>query len=186
MKVQEFVDKYNSFSNEEIKKKFIKERIVTEYVPYTKKMQVCTTIAKVTSINNVESDNGNKEYYSCNSVLRFMLFQKHLFDLYTDIEMQDGEEGVKEFELIDQYALNDAIISAIPEREYANMQIILDMCVDDYAINENNIIRYIDTKLEALGMVTNTFLDTVSDAVKKIDKTQIDNILANISENKDN
>ena len=94
------------------------------------------------------------------------MFQIWLIQTYTDIQFSDGEAGVKEFELLDSLSLNDLIISNIPEREYKNFEVILNMKVDDASINENNFIQYIDTKIDAIHLFFDTFGDSITEVLK--------------------
>lgn len=166
MKVKEFVEKYNSFSNDTLKDKFIKESINKDYVPYVEKMSICQRIVNATTKKTISIGKNEKEIFYMDSANRYLIFQIQLIQAYTDIVFSDGEEGIKEFELIDQYGINDIIINSIPEREYINFKAILDMKVDDSTFNENNFIQYIDTKIDALRLVIDTMGDSLLDLMK--------------------
>lgn len=166
MKVKEFVEKYNSFSNDTLKDKFIKESINKDYVPYIEKMSICQRIVNATTKKTISIGKNEKEIFYMDSANRYLIFQIQLIQAYTDIVFSDGEEGIKEFELIDQYGINDIIINSIPEREYINFKAILDMKVDDSTFNENNFIQYIDTKIDALRLVIDTMGDSLLDLMK--------------------
>lgn len=164
MTVQEFVDKYNSFKNEDLKNKFVKERITTEYVSYRTKMDVCKRIVDATMQKTVEVQGVERKYFYSSAAIRFFMQQVQLIRLYTDIEIHEiGEESIDEFELLDKYALIDLLMCAMPEREVNYFSTIMQMYIDDYMVNENNIINYIENKLTASGLVVNTVLDQIKE-----------------------
>lgn len=164
MKIKEFVEKYNGFNNDTLKDKFVKEIVKDEYIPYTKKVTVCESIVKNTTKRVVSDGKKDKEIFYLDSANRYLLFQMKLIQFYTDLEFSEGVDAIKEFELLDQYGLNDLIIAEIPEREYTNFKVILDMKTDDASVNENNFIQYIDTKLDAIRFV----FDEVGDSILNI------------------
>lgn len=166
MKVQEFVDKYNSYTNSKLKEDYVKNSIKNEYISYTEKSAICSRIVNATMHKSVSDGKTNKEIFYCDSANRFILFQIWLIQTYTDIQFSDGENGIREFELLDSLSLNDLIISNIPEREYKNFEVILNMKVDDASINENNFIQYIDTKIDAIRLFFDTFGDSITEVLK--------------------
>lgn len=164
MTVKEFVDKYNSFNNDTLKEKYIKEIVKDTYVSFTEKQAICNKIVKATMHRTINDGKNEKEIFYSDSANRYLLFQIWLIQSYTDIEFsneENGMAGIKEFELLDQYGLNDLIISNIPEREMTNFKVILDMKTDDASINENNFISYVDTKLDAIKLFIDTFGDSI-------------------------
>lgn len=190
MKIKEFVEKYNGFNNDTLKDKFVKEIVKDEYIPYTKKVTICESIVKNTTKRVVSDGKKDKEIFYLDSANRYLLFQMKLIQFYTDLEFSEGIDAIKEFELLDQYGLNDLIIAEIPEREYTNFKVILDMKTDDASINENNFIQYIDTKLDAVRLVFDEFGDSILniinspellEAIKSAEnesKGKVDNIIS--------
>jgi hypothetical protein len=190
MKIKEFVEKYNGFNNDTLKDKFVKEIVKDEYIPYTKKVTICESIVKNTTKRVVSDGKKDKEIFYLDSANRYLLFQMKLIQFYTDLEFSEGVDAIKEFELLDQYGLNDLIIAEIPEREYTNFKVILDMKTDDASVNENNFIQYIDTKLDAVRLVFDEFGDSILniinspellEAIKSAEnesKGKVDNIIS--------
>ena len=186
MKIKEFVDKYNSFANETLKEKYVKENIKNEYVPYTKKSTICENITKATTTKKVSYGDNTKHIFYSDSANRYVLFHMEIIKLYTDLEFSEGIDAIKEFELLDEYGLNDLIISFIPEREYTNFKIILDMKVEDASINENNFIQYIDTKIDAIKLLLDNFNDVfvnmidpkVLETIKSVENSKDEDIVS--------
>lgn len=178
MNVEKFVEEYNKYTNSELKNKLLANCIKREYVPYTRKVQICTSIAKATTRESVPSQRqgeGVVELFHSDSTNRYLLFQLNILRTYTNLEFSaEFVEAIKEFELLDQYELNDKIIDMIPDREYKNFKIILDMLVDDYTVNENNFINYIDKKIDAtliaLGGIEGSVFDALNNKIPNMEK----------------
>ena len=164
MKIQEFVDKYNSFNNDTLKTNLCNEVMKNEYVPFTKKMSMCKSIAKITTHNNIKVGDKDKQYFNVDTANRYLLFRIKLLEEYTILEFsEDIPTQIKEYELLDQYGLNEILTDNIDEREYAQSKMILDMYVDDYIVNESNIVNYIDNKFEAVSLVFNQIVDILNE-----------------------
>jgi hypothetical protein len=178
MKVEKFVEEYNKYTNNELKNRLLASCIKREYVPYTRKVQICTSIAKATtraSVPSQKQDGGLVELFYSDSTNRYLLFQLNILRTYTNLEFStEFVEAIKEFELLDQYELNDKIIDIIPDREYKNFKVILDMLVDDYTVNENNFINYIDKKIDAtlvaLGGIEGSVFDALNNKMLNVEK----------------
>ena len=150
MKVDEFIRKYNSAKD---KDKFLTDCIKTQYVPYRIKIADCDGIIKAsTGINGV---------FKINTPAQFMMFTIQVIIRYTEIEKDDDILGL--FEKLDELNLINAIISKIPEREYASYNTILNMVQDDYMENNRTLLSFIETKVSALGLS----LDAILDAIQK-------------------
>lgn len=166
MTVKEFVEQYNGFKNSELKDRCINGHITTTYIPYSQKVEQCTRLARQTTHTTVEVGKKEVSVFSSIQTSRFMLFNLILIDSYTDIDI-DFSDGVKEFEMLDELELTDKIICKIPEREYQYYRQILEDCIDDIMINENNLINYIDNKAQAFSAVFEILLKEFVDSVTK-------------------
>ena len=150
MKVDDFIAKYNDVYD---KDKFLYDAIVVQYVPYRNKIADCNGIIKASS----ELDG----IYKINTPAQFMMFMIQIISRYTEIEKEEDILG--EFEKLDELNLINAIVSKIPEREYASYNTILNMVQDDYRENNRSLLSFIETKVKALGIS----IDTVIDAMHK-------------------
>lgn len=182
MKVSEFIKQYNDLKNGELKENLVACRVVTKYVPYTEKMAICNKVANLTTHKKIKFNDIEKEIISFDSPNRYLLFQTQLIKAYTDLEFDDDATvAVKEFEELDKFGLNDLIIAAIPEREYVNFNTILNMYLDDISMNENNLIQYIDGKLDSMKIV----IDTLSDGIMSVmDNPEVKAFINSLSEDK--
>lgn len=181
MNVKEFVEKYNNLSNELLKTNLLNGIIIKTYIPFSEKLVRCTTIANSTTHELTgEGTEYEKMIFKENTNARYLYFCLNIIDLYTDINIEwDNKEYsvVKQFEELDEHGLIEIILSLILEKtektvmiddhihhssnEIEKFQTILDACIADITANENNLINYVDTKIDAFELVFNTLLDSV-------------------------
>ena len=160
MKVQEFINQYKVYGDD-----FIAKRIITKYVPWTKKVAEAQEIINKTMYNDV---NGNKIFWA-NTPLQFFWFMCRLIYCYTDIEMDYEGKISEDYDALNELGLINKIVAAIPEAEYAEFKTILSMTADDEFTNVRSIPSYFDTKLEAISMLMNSFVnnETIQEIVKE-------------------
>lgn len=148
MKVDEFIRKYNAAKD---KDRFLTDSIKVQYIPYSQKIADCSGVVKA----SVEMDG----IFKINTPAQFMMFTVQVITRYTEIEKDEDVLGL--FEKLDELNLINAIISHIPEREFASYNTILNMVQDDYMENNRNIISFIETKVKALGLSLDALLETI-------------------------
>lgn len=149
MKVDEFIRKYNSAKD---KKKYLNECIKRQYIPYSEKVADCQRIINATS----EQD----KVFRINTPAQYMIFTINMISKYAEIEYENTLEA---FEKLDELNLVNEILSRIPEREYTAYNTLLTMVRDDYIDNNRNIISFIETKMNTLGLSIDSILNTIQD-----------------------
>ena len=148
MKVDEFIKKYNSSKD---KDKYLTDSITTQYISYHEKIADCSGIVKAsTELDGI---------FKINTPAQFMMFTIQIITRYTEIEKEEDILGM--FEKLDELNLINAIISKIPEREYASYNTILNMVQDDYMENNRSLLSFIETKVKALGLSVDAILDAI-------------------------
>ena len=111
MKIDEFIRKYNSAKD---KDKYLKESIKKTYIPYHEKVADCERVVKATT----EIDG----IFKINTPAQFMIFTVNIISKYAEIEYEDVLDT---FEKLDELNLINALISHIPEREFASYNTIV-------------------------------------------------------------
>lgn len=149
MKVEDFITNYNNASD---KTKFLSDCVVRQYIPYREKIADCTRVVNA----SVES-NG---IFKLNTPIQFVFFTATVITRYMDLEYDNVLDF---FEKLDELNLINAILSKIPEREFASYNTILNMIQDDYMENNRSIASFIETKVKALGLS----IDAIFDAIQK-------------------
>lgn len=160
MNVQEFVEQYKTLGDSCIPK-----HIVTKYVPWTKKVAEAQEIINKTMYKEV----GENKIFWSNTPLQFFWFVCRLIYLYTDIEMDYENNISDDYDALNELGLINKITSVIPELEYKEFETILQMCANDEYTNIRSVPSYLDTKIEAISMLVNSFInnETVQNIVKE-------------------
>lgn len=109
----------------------------------------------------------------------YLLYVLKIIDLYTDINIEwDNKDYsvTRQFEELDEYDLIEFIISLVVKKtakvlviregnissteEIELIQSILRECMADIEKNENNLVLYVDTMIESVGLVLNALIDS--------------------------
>lgn len=147
MTVKEFIDGINVAEDPNV---YLSERIVNTYIPFTKKIDVCSRIVDATSKIVVDKETT----FRINSPARYMLFALNLIDLYTDIDV-DFKNGTECFNSLDSIGAIEYLIGGIPEREVKNFQMVHDMVLNDMIENTRSFAGYFDNKMTAFKIAMN-------------------------------
>lgn len=166
--VEKFINKYNdilhNFSNEEAIN-FIKKRIITDYVEYSKKIAECKEIIKNSNYKTIELNGHEKTIYYKNTPNQYFSFICRLIINYTDIDiLQDNV--VVNYDLLNKSGLLTIILSAIPETELSEWTRLLEMIDSDEYENNRSLVSYIDNKLDALELTSETIIQTLDQVLK--------------------
>ena len=149
MTVKEFLDDYK-------KTKSIDKHIVKKYLPYAEKISFCTNIVESTCYE-ILSD--GKKIFKVNSPFRNALFLLNLVEHYTDISIDWKQGALSEFDALSESETLALIIKTIPESEVKQCSSILEMCLDDLMTNTRDLVSYVESKSQAVGLMLNTVYD---------------------------
>ena len=149
MTVKEFLINYEKTHD-------IEKHVIKKYIPYAKKVSMCDRIVRSTSYETI----ADKQVFKINTPARQELFLLNMVDLYTDIDI-NWENNLSDFDVLSEKELLGAIIKAIPESEITLFSSILEMCLDDLMTNTRDLVSYIDSKLTAIDMVSNSILEMI-------------------------
>ncbi len=170
MNINEFVKEFNERTD---KIQCVKEHIVKKYVPYEEKMAICKNIIDHADYT-VNIEGIEKKYYSPNTPMRFLLFSMSIIDRYTDIELDKIKNN---FDVIGGYnKLNIIGVFEILfkelDKEYREIDNILQMMVDDAITKENNLVGYFDTKIDAFKIVYETLAPIIENKIVSFPSTK--------------
>ena len=115
MKIKEFVEKYNSLSNKQLKENFITQQVkITQYVSIIKKDAYAQLIVdKTTFEQEAYDDNGVTKYRKTdkirvNSVAQYVQFCRAVIEWYTDLEIDEDDKGfIKGYDALKSSGLLD-------------------------------------------------------------------------------
>lgn len=155
MTVEQFINNYKSATD---KDKFFSDSIITKYIRYTEKVTDCRNIVNIT----FEINGDNK--YKVDSPAQFVVFVMNLIYRYTNIEKSDNM--VNDFESLDELDIINGILDNIPERELSSYNTILNMCKDDYISNNRDLVSFLETKIDAILLTSDTILESIDTILK--------------------
>lgn len=162
MLITEFLQGYKKAVD---KTEFVKEHVVTDYIPYERKMAICKNIIQGADYSpNI--DVINKNYYCPNTPMRFVLFCMSIVDAYTDIELEQLEEGKRDvmggYNKLDAEGVFEVLFKEL-QKEYSTMNTVLQMMTDDTFNRENNLVSFLSTKFDSIKAL----YDTVPSLIQK-------------------
>nr|DAU01312.1 MAG TPA: hypothetical protein [Caudoviricetes sp.] len=196
MRLLEFVERYNNMANQQLKDKFIKEKVkITPYVSIIKKDAYAQLIVdKTTFEQEAYDDNGTTKYRKTdkirvNSVAQYVQFCRAVIELYTDLEIDKDDKGFfKEYDALKSSGLLDILMVGsdkadplIPMSELSEFKTILTMKQSDTQFNETTTQAFISKQIERISDLANAtltpFMDVVSKKLDEIPKEELDKIV---------
>jgi len=194
MKILEFVERYNNMATQQLKDRFIKEKVkITPYVSIIKKDAYAQLIVdKTTFEQEAYDDNGKTKYRKTdkiriNSVAQYIQFCRAVIELYTDLEIEDGS-FIKEYDALKSSGLLDILMVGsdkadplIPMSELSEFKTILTMKQSDTQFNETTTQAFISKQIERISDLANATLtplvEVVSKKVDAIPKEDLDKVI---------
>lgn len=190
MKILEFVERYNNMATQQLKNRFIKEKVkITPYVSIIKKDAYAQLIVdKTTFEQEAYDDNGKTKYRKTdkiriNSVAQYIQFCRAVIELYTDLEIEDGS-FIKEYDALKSSGLLDILMVGsnkadplIPMSELSEFKTILTMKQSDTQFNETTTQAFISKQIGRISDLANATLTPLVDVVnKKVDSLSNDEL----------
>lgn len=165
MNVSFFANEYKSSNN----KKALLNKIMNDkkYVPYEEKASDCKRMVEVTS--TLKHD--DIEEYHVDSTNRWYLFITNFLKKYTVLEFNDETLLADYNALVESKAFDD-IMSYVADnewlnREYMEYKTIINMVVDDAAINNQSVLPYIRSLINTIGkQITPEMIQQFQDSAK--------------------
>lgn len=194
MKILEFVERYNNMATQQLKDRFIKEKVkITPYVSIIKKDAYAQLIVdKTTFEQEAYDDNGKTKYRKTdkiriNSVAQYIQFCRAVIELYTDLEIED-ESFIKEYDALKSSGLLDILMVGsdkadplIPMSELSEFKTILTMKQSDTQFNETTTQMFISKQIGRISDLANATLtplvEVVSKKVDAIPKEDLDKVI---------
>lgn len=186
MKIKEFVEKYNSLSNKQLKENFITQQVkITPYVSIIKKDAYAQLIVDKTTFEQESyDDNGVTKYRKTdkirvNSVAQYVQFCRAVIELYTDLEIDEDDKGfIKGYDALKSSGLLDILMVGsdkadplIPMSELSEFKTILTMKQSDTQFNETTTQAFISKQIGRISDLANDTLTPLMDVVsKKLDE----------------
>lgn len=186
MKVLEFVKRYNNMATQQLKDRFVEEKIkITPYVSIIKKDAYAQLIVdKTTFEQETYDDNGITKYrktdkIKVNSVAQYVQFCRAVIELYTDLEIDEDDKGfIKGYDALKSSGLLDILMVGseqrdplIPMSELSEFKTILTMKQSDTQFNETTTQAFISKQIGRISDLANATLTPLVEVVnKKLDE----------------
>lgn len=188
MKILEFVERYNNMATQQLKDRFVKEKVkITPYVSIIKKDAYAQLIVdKTTFKQEAYDDNGVTKYRKTdkirvNSVAQYIQFCRAVIELYTNLEIDEDDKGfVNGYDALKSSGLLDILMVGsdkadplIPISELSEFKTILTMKQSDTQFNETTAQAFISKQIGRISDLANATLTPLMDVVnKKLDEIQ--------------
>lgn len=192
MRLLEFVERYNNMANQQLKDRFIKEKVkITPYVSIIKKDAYAQLIVdKTTFEQEAYNDNGTTKYRKTdkirvNSVAQYIQFCRAVIELYTDLEIDENDKGfIKGYDALKSSGLLDILMVGsdkadplIPMSELSEFKTILTMKQSDTQFNETTTQAFISKQFDRISDLANATLTPLADVInKKLDSLSNDDL----------
>ena len=194
MKILEFVKRYNNITTQQLKDRFIEEKIkINPYVSIIKKDTYVQLIVDKTMFKQESYDDNGKTKYrktdkiNLNSVAQYVQFCRAVIELYTNLEIEDGS-FIKEYDALKSSGLLDILMVGsdktdplIPMNELSEFKTILTMKQSDTQFNETTTQAFISKQIGRISDLANATLTPLMDVVSKkldeIPKEDLDKIV---------
>lgn len=182
MRLLEFVERYNNMANQQLKDRFVKEKIkITPYISIIKKDAYAQLIVnKTTFEQEAYDDNGETKYRKTdkiriNSVAQYIQFCRAVIELYTDLEIDEDDKGfINGYDALKSSGLLDILMIGsdkadplIPMSELSEFKTILTMKQSDTQFNETTTQAFISKQIERISDLANATLTPLMDVVNK-------------------
>lgn len=196
MKILEFVERYNNMATQQLKDRFIKEKVkITPYVSIIKKDAYAQLIVDKTTFEQESyDDNGVTKYRKTdkirvNSVAQYVQFCRAVIELYTDLEIDEDDKGfIKGYDALKSSGLLDILMVGsdkadplIPMSELSEFKTILTMKQSDTQFNETTTQAFISKQIERVSDLANATLaplvKVVSKKLDEIPKEDLDKVI---------
>lgn len=193
MRLLEFVERYNNMANQQLKDRFVKEKIkITPYISIVKKDAYAQLIVnKTTFEQEAYDDNGETKYRKTdkiriNSVAQYIQFCRAVIELYTDLEIDDDDKGfIKGYDALKSSGLLDILMVGsdktdplIPMSELSEFKTILSMKQSDVQFNETTTQAFISKQIGRISDLANATLtplvNVVSNKLDEIPKEDLE------------
>ena len=192
MRLLEFVERYNNMATQQLKDRFVKDKIkITPYISIIKKDAYAQLIVnKTTFEQEAYDDNGETKYRKTdkirvNSVAQYVQFCRAVIELYTDIEIDEDDKGfIKGYDALKSSGLLDILMVGsdkadplIPMSELSEFKTILTMKQSDTQFNETTTQAFISKQIGRISDLANATLTPLVEVVnKKLDSLSNDEL----------
>ena len=167
--IKSFIVAFKSKKSEDEKKEFLSQHVITTYIPMEKKIAAANNIINACYWQG----DGVNRYLHIDSPSKYMLTCMTLIKLYTNLEYK-SDDILEVFNLLNENEVFDLIPKCINQRDFSELNMIIDLVGKDVITNEYDNHAYITKQV-------NRFIDlaanTLPPFLEKLDLNKIQEII---------
>ena len=171
---KEFIAKYKDIldaDDQDALETFLRQYIVNTFVNQESKVAEVIKICDLgnhVSIPDLENPGQTKRIFKRDTVTMYYMLKLRLIANYTNIDIKENE-WLEAFNALDKLGLIDLLIEFMPEVEIEKWYKMLQMTNDDIYMNERDFAGYLDTKVDAVSIMFDTILSSLSTVMGKLE-----------------
>lgn len=169
MTVKEFVEKYNQINTKTAKASMIKSILKDVlYLTFEEKVDLSNKIVTISAYKP------NTNTINLRSYIKYWLFAQAIVDNYTTLDV-DSKNWIEEYNELNRNGVMNAIVNSIPEDEFNELKMVLDMQWNDAITNCNLTVNIVQKVFDNIKDIFNQeeaqkliaqYLDKKTDVIK--------------------
>lgn len=161
IEIKKFVDSYTKLKTKEEKETMLSHVVNVKYIPYVDKISFCRKIIDACCIRH--NEDGTTEIIT-DSPAKSVMFIMCLLHKYSCLDVF-SKTGFEVYDMLEETECLDALINAIPQKEYDICQATLNMCYDDFIDNNFNSQKYF---MKLFGKMADQIIPVIADNLPEV------------------
>ena len=186
MKIKDFIEQFNTLNTKEDRESFLKQMIVTTYVPFIEKTDACFKMINDSWYKKDEIT--EKKRLHITSPATYILFNMVVINKYTNLEIDFKDNIFEQYDLLNNGNYLGALMSHISENELIEFKRILEMTENDVLQNEYYVPAYIRERINdistAIGATALPVIEQLGQMIENIDEDKVKNFVGILDNSK--
>ena len=174
MKIKDFIEQFNTLNTDKDREAFLKQTVITTYVPFIEKANICLKVINDTWYKKDEITEKRKLHIT--STGTYVLYTMAVIKKYTNLEV-DFKNFAAEYDLLNNGNYLRMIMAYIPEDEIKEFRLVLEMTQNDVMQNEYYLPAYLSERVEniatAIGATALPAIEQLGQMIENIDEDKV-------------
>ena len=175
MKIKNFIEQLNMLQTDEDKDAFLKQTIITTYVPFIEKTDACMKIINDSWYKKDEIT--EKKRLHITSPATYVLYTVVIIKKYTSLEIDFKGNIFEQYDLLNNGNYLGMLMSYIPENELTEFRRVLEMVQSDVMENEYYGPAYIRDRINdistSLGASVIPAIEQLGNMIENLDEDKV-------------
>ena len=175
MKIKNFIEQLNMLQTDEDKDAFLKQTIITTYVPFIEKTDACMKIINDSWYKKDEIT--EKKRLHITSPATYVLYTVVIIKKYTSLEIDFKGNIFEQYDLLNNGNYLGMLMSYIPENELTEFRRVLEMVQSDVMENEYYAPAYLTERINdistALGATVLPAIEQLGNMIENLDEDKV-------------